>query len=179
LTAAEYEARTVANLFGAVPLVGTAATKKAVVAAMPRSRLIHLASHGLLDSGEAEIPGALVLASPHGDGLLTAREIARLPLHTDLVVLSACSSGGGRITGDGVIGLARSFLAAGAKGVVVSLWEVDDEATAFLMTEFYGHLKRAGNRAGALREAMLATRDRYPDPGMWAGFIFIGIEPGI
>lgn len=179
LPGAEREAGEVAKFFKSTPLIGAAATREAVVAAMPRSRLIHLAGHGLLDhGGEKEVPGALVFASARGDGLLTAREIAGLRLRADLVVLSVCDSGRGRITGDGVVGLARSFLAAGAKGVIVSLWRLDDDATAFLMTRLYRHLQRTGNRAGALREAMLATRGHYPDPGRWAGFTFIGIEPG-
>jgi len=178
LTGAEREARAVAARFHTAPLLGAAATREAALAAMPRSRLIHLASHGLLEYGdEDEIPGALVFAARQGDGLLTAREIAGLHLRSELVVLSACDSGAGRITGDGVVGLARSFLVAGAKGVVVSLWQANDEATEQLMAAFYDHLERTGDRAGALREAMLATRKSFPEPGKWAGFTFIGIEP--
>jgi CHAT domain-containing protein len=144
---------------------------------MPRSRLVHVASHGLLEYGDEEhLRGALVLAAENGDGLLTAGEIAGLRLGADLVVLSACDSGSGTITGDGVAGLARAFLTAGASGVVVSLWQVDDEATAFLISGLYEGLGRAG-RAEALGRAMHATRKEYPDPGLWAGFTFIGAEP--
>jgi len=179
LAGAAREAEGVARRFGARPLLGAAATKEAVMAAMPRARLIHLAGHGLLEhGGEKDFPGALVFASTAGDDLLTAREIARLKLRADLVTLSACDTGGGQITGDGVVGLARSFLAAGAKGVVVSLWKVDDQATAFFMDTFYEHLARGGGRADALRVAMLETRRRYRDPRQWAAFTFIGVEPG-
>jgi CHAT domain-containing protein len=178
LGGAAREAAGIAQRFGARPLLGTAATKEADVAAMPQARLIHLAGHSLLEHGEEkDFPGALVFASTAGDDLLTAREIAKLKLSADLVVLSACDTGGGHITGDGVVGLARSFLAAGAKGVVVSLWKVDDQATAFLMDTFYEHLARGGGgRADALRQAMLAARGRYPDPRRWAAFTFIGVE---
>jgi CHAT domain-containing protein len=178
LQGAEREAQEVATHFRTLPLTGTAATKEAVVAAMQRSRLIHLAGHGLLEyGGEKDLPGALIFAPGRDGGVLTARETAGLHLQADLVVLSACDSGGGRITGDGVVGLARSFLTAGAQGVVVSLWEVDDEATAFLMSQFYRHLKQGNDRAGALRQAMLDTRERHQDPRLWAAFTFIGVEP--
>jgi CHAT domain-containing protein len=79
-----------------------------------------------------------------------------------------------------VVGLSRSFLTAGAKGVIVSLWRVNDDATAFLMTQLYDHLEQGGgNRAQALRKAMLATRERYGEPEAWAAFTFIGLEPGV
>lgn len=179
LRGAEREAQRVAQRFGVRPLLGKAATKEAVVAAMSRARLIHLAVHGLTEHGEEkDFPGALVFASKAGQDLLTTREIAKLNLRADLVVLSACETGGGLITGDGVVGLARSFLAAGAKGVVVSLWEVDDAATAFLMEAFYQHLAQGECRAHALREAMRITRahERYREPWWWAAFTFIGPE---
>lgn len=181
LPGAQAEAETVAGVWGALPLIGSIATIDRVTAAMPGARLIHFASHGLLEHGEEkDVPGALVFApTDRSSGLLTAREIAGLRLRADLVVLSACDSGSGRITGDGVVGLARSFLAAGANGVVVSLWQVDDEATAVLMAEFYNQIKQGGDRAQALRQAMIETRKSYPDPRLWAAFTFIGMEPEV
>lgn len=178
LQGAEREAVAVAERLGARPLLREAATKEALIAAMPQTRLIHIASHGLLEHGrERDIPGALLLASEMGDGLLTAREIATLKLRADLVVLSACETGSGRITGDGVVGLARAFLGAGARGVVVSLWQVGDEATAPLMDDFYGFLAQGEDPAKALRASMLAARRRNPDPRTWAAFTFIGAGP--
>lgn len=121
------------------------------------------------------VPGMLALAPDAGDdGLLRAKDIAALQLQANLVVLSACDTGRGRITGDGVVGLARSFLAAGASTVVASLWKVPDEATQFLMVKFYEELDRNPDKAIALQAAILATRSRYPAPRNWAAFLSIG-----
>lgn len=89
-------------------------------------------------------------------------------------MLSGCDSGLGRITGDGVIGLSRSFIAAGVPSVIVSLGYVPDEATAFLMTEFYRRLQQQPDKAQALRQAMLATMKQYPNTLDWGGFTLIG-----
>ncbi|MGB0563947.1 MAG: CHAT domain-containing protein, partial [Spirulinaceae cyanobacterium] len=122
-----------------------------------------------------ELAGALALTpTRETDGFLTSREIAQLDLAADLVVLSACDTGQGRITGDGVVGLARSFMAAGADTVVVSLWSIPDAPTAELMVHFYQQLAAHGDKARALREAMLATQAAYPHPMNWAGFTLVG-----
>jgi CHAT domain-containing protein len=97
-------------------------------------------------------------------------------LKTELVVLSACNTGRGRITGDGVVGLSRAFVAAKVPSIVVSLWSVPDNPTALLMTEFYRNILRQPDKAAALRQAMLTTMKQYPDPFDWAGFVLIG-EP--
>ena len=120
-------------------------------------------------------PGVIALAPGGGeDGWLTAEEIAALNLQADLVVLSACDTGRGRITGDGVVGLTRSFLVAGADTVVVSLWQVPDDATAALMVAFYQQLTATENKAQALRGAMLTTKAQYPDPRNWSAFVLVG-----
>ncbi|NJO19290.1 MAG: CHAT domain-containing protein [Spirulinaceae cyanobacterium RM2_2_10] len=106
--------------------------------------------------------------------MLTASEILDLQLQADLVVLSACNTGGGKITGDGVIGLSRSFIAAGVPSVLVSLWAVPDAPTADLMTEFYRQLQTTSDKALALQQAMLATRKLHPHPINWAAFTLIG-----
>ncbi|NJM22500.1 MAG: CHAT domain-containing protein [Richelia sp. RM2_1_2] len=80
----------------------------------------------------------------------------------------------GRITGDGVIGFSRAFLSAGADSVVGTLWEADDMTMAFLMTEFHANLSKNTEKAGALRQAMLETMKKYPNPRDWAGFTLIG-----
>ncbi len=122
-----------------------------------------------------DLPGALALAaSGADDGFFTSREIVELDLTADLVVLSACDTGQGRITGDGVVGLSRSFLAAGAESVVVSLWAIPDIPTAILMTEFYRNLRSTPDKAAALRQAMLTTMEQYPDPVNWGAFVFMG-----
>ena len=174
---AEREARAVADELKAEALVGRQATEAAVIQALPRARLVHLATHGLLKEEDDEIlPGALALApSAAGeDGLLTSGEIRALRLSADLVVLSACDSGRGRITRDGVIGLARSFLAAGAAGVVMSQWQIDDEATSTIMIDFYRQLRQSRHPAQALRAAMLAAVKRGERERFWGAFTYVG-----
>ncbi|MCS6813534.1 MAG: CHAT domain-containing protein, partial [Cyanobacteria bacterium] len=187
LPGAEQEAKTIANLLQTQALVHDQATKSAVLARLPNARIIHLATHGFLNDFEGQgIPGAIALApelktaqpmaQPLGkiDGLLTASEILELTLVADLVTLSACDTGRGRITGDGVIGLSRSWLAAGAASLVVSLWKVPDDSTVLLMTEFYRNLQQGQAKAEALRQAMITTKAVYPDPIDWAAFTLIG-----
>lgn len=88
--------------------------------------------------------------------------------------MSACDTGRGRITGDGIIGLSRSLISAGTPSVIVSLWSVPDAPTAELMTDFYQNLQKSPDKAVALRNAMLATMKQHPDPKKWAAFTLIG-----
>jgi CHAT domain-containing protein len=143
---------------------------------MTQARIIHLATHGLLDDFTGQgVPGAIAVAPEGNDkGLLTASEILDLKLNAELAVLSACDTGRGRITGDGVIGLSRSLIAAGVPSVIVSLWAVPDAPTASLMTEFYRNLQQNPDKAQALRNAKLTTRQQHPDPKDWAAFTLIG-----
>lgn len=173
---AELEAKQIAAIFHTQALTGDAATETAVVQKMPQARIIHLAtSGGFNDLPGMEIPGAMVLApSSQDDGLLTSEEILKLHLNAELVVLSAGDTALGKITADGVIGLSRSFFAAGVPSVVGSLWSVSDSSTAFLMTEFYKKLSENPDKAAALRHAMLVTMKKYPNPFDWAAFSLIG-----
>ena len=118
----------------------------------------------------------IVLApSNKDDGLLTADEIQKLQLNAELVVMSGGDSTAlSRITGDGVIGLSRSFIAAGVPNVIGSLWCPPAQATTSLMTEFYRQLQVTGDAAGALRQAMLKTMKDNPNPKDWAAFTLIG-----
>ncbi|MEJ1240458.1 CHAT domain-containing tetratricopeptide repeat protein [Chryseolinea sp. T2] len=110
------------------------------------------------------------------DGILTAYEVTNLDLAgTSLVVLSACETGLGNIEiGEGVYGLQRSFLQAGAKNVMISLWKVDDNITRELMTQFYTYLMTTSNIHEALANAQRDVRKKYSDPSAWGGFILIG-----
>ncbi|MEW5861795.1 MAG: CHAT domain-containing protein, partial [Cyanobacteriota bacterium] len=173
---AEQEAKDIAKLLKTQAITGSQATKVAIAQALPKAKIIHLATHGLLDDYRG-LGSAIALApSNNDDGLLTAEEILNLKLNAELVVLSACDTGRGRITGDGVIGLSRSLISAGVPSVVVSLWQVPDNSTAFLMTEFYKNLQQNSNKATALRNAMLTTmkQQQYSDPMQWAAFTLIG-----
>ena len=113
------------------------------------------------------------------DGLLTAEDVTGLDLlATELVVLSACETGLGHVhVGEGVFGLRRAFVLAGAKTLVMSLWKVPDERTRELMEDFYRRLLAGEGRAEALRQAQLALKAKYPDPFYWGAFICQG-DPG-
>ncbi|TAG74128.1 MAG: CHAT domain-containing protein [Oscillatoriales cyanobacterium] len=143
---------------------------------MLNTRIVHLSAHGLLDDFQGSgIPGAIILApSGDDDGAIHAVDILQLKLDSELVVLSACSTGRGKITGDGVIGLSRCFILAGVPSIIVSLWNMGVISAKLLMTEFYQNLARGDNRAAALRCAMLTTKARFPSPIAWAAFTLIG-----
>ena len=113
---------------------------------------------------------------PNGvdDGILTAKEISRLDFKgLDLVVLSACQTGLGEVTGEGVFGLQRGFKKAGAQTIVMSLWSVSDEATQLLMTEFFKNLTSGQTKRVAFLAAQEVVRRKYPDPKYWAAFIIV------
>lgn len=182
LAGAEQEAKDIAAFFEVEALTGPAASEQVIKEQIEDAQIVHFATHGLLEygnlqrSGVSDVPGAIALApGDDQDGLLTAAEILdELSLKADLVVLSACDTGRGDITGDGVIGLSRSLIGAGATNVVVSLWAVPDTPTAELMVHFYQELKQGRDKAQALRQAMLATMQVHPDPVDWAAFTLIG-----
>ncbi len=180
LPGAELEAKAIGKLFGAKPLIGNQATETEVTQRLPQARLIHLASHGIFDDVQGLNSSIALAPSPgnkgneKGDGLLTAGEILDLKLNAELVVLSACDTGRGRISGDGVIGLSRSLITAGVPSVLVSLWSVPDAPTAELMTEFYQNLQKSPDKAQALRQAMLKIMKEHPNPRDWAAFTLIG-----
>jgi CHAT domain-containing protein len=144
--------------------------------------IVHFATHGLVNSEHPELSGiVLSLFDEQGrsqDGFLRLHDIYNLHLPANLVVLSACSTGLGKeVKGEGLIGLTRGFMYAGASSVVASLWKVDDEATAELMKHFYeGMFTKQLTPAAALREAQLQmSRDeRWSAPYYWAGFVIQG-----
>ncbi|HVS00537.1 MAG TPA: CHAT domain-containing tetratricopeptide repeat protein [Thermoanaerobaculia bacterium] len=157
--------------------LGVQASRKTVLGgALGRYRIVHFATHGVFDAARPELSGIAL-----HDGFLRVDEIYRLRLPADLVVLSACQTALGReIRGEGLVGITRGFLYAGARALVVSLWEVEDEATAELMRRFYEEmLVRGRPPAAALRTAQDALR-RQPGrsaPYYWAGFVLQG-DPG-
>jgi CHAT domain-containing protein/tetratricopeptide (TPR) repeat protein len=174
LPGAEAEARAIAPLLNTQAITGAQGTKAEIVQKMPQASIIHLATHGLLD--DVHGLGSAIALAPSGsdDGLLTAEEIFDMKLQANLVVLSACNTGFGRITGDGVIGLSRALISAGVPSVIVSLWAVPDAPTSELMQSFYQNLQNNPDKAQALRQAMLATMKTHPHPRNWAAFTLIG-----
>jgi CHAT domain-containing protein len=147
-----------------------------------RYRIVHFATHGLINSEHPELSGlVLSLLDENGkpqDGFLRMSEVFNLEMPADLVVLSACQTALGKeIKGEGLVGLTRGFMYAGAERVVASLWQVDDLATAHLMKRFYlGMLKDGLRPAEALRAAQieLSKQKRWSAPYYWAGFVIQG-----
>jgi CHAT domain-containing protein len=109
-------------------------------------------------------------------GFLTLTEVMNLKLNTELVALTACSTGVGKqVTGEGVMGLGRAFQYAGARGVLMSLWNVDEASTVLLVERFFGYLQQGKNTLEALRLARAEVRQAgYEHPFFWAPFILVG-----
>jgi CHAT domain-containing protein len=149
---------------------------------LSKYRYVHFATHGYLDSERPDLSAiVLSLVDREGkpqDGFLRTHEIYNLNLPAELVVLSACQTGLGKdIKGEGLVGLTRGFMYAGARRVVVSLWNVNDKATAELMQHFYrGMLRENLTPAAALRKAQtqLAQQKQWRSPYFWAAFVLQG-----
>src|SRR6266852_3860505 len=142
---------------------------------------IHFASHGFIDEIQPSRSGILFSRDPYSkeDGVLQMGEIMRLKLKADLVTLSACSTGLGKlVNGEGILGLTRAFFYAGARNVAVSLWNVNDYAAATLMKAFYGNLNRGLSKSAALRQAKLTLlhgkEAAWHHPYYWAAFVLVG-----
>ncbi|MFN0086498.1 MAG: CHAT domain-containing tetratricopeptide repeat protein, partial [Blastocatellia bacterium] len=187
LPEAEVEANSIRQLFPSGRsrvFVGEAATESSFKAMAAGYKVIHLATHGILDDRHP-LYSYVLFSDRDGeenDGMLEAREVVNLDLNADLVVLSACETGRGGIKrGEGVVGLSWAFLAAGAKTTVVSQWKVNSASTARLMVGFYKRMRGQAARPGvtrseALRQASLDLMkdNRYRHPFYWAGFIIVG-----
>jgi CHAT domain-containing protein len=162
---------------------GFEATRQAALdPSLASYRIVHFSTHGVVHPEFPEFSGiVLSLVDAKGrtqDGFVRLFEIYRRPLAADLVVVSACHSGAGpNLRGEGIVGLAHGFLWAGARRVVVSLWQVNDEASAELMVQFYRHVLEEGLApADALRRAQGLIRKlaRWSDPHYWSGFVLQG-----
>ncbi len=176
LTHAREEAQTVAELFGAEPLMGESATKSRVLSLLEQQRkdfdILHFACHGKLDRKQALNSGILLAKEQAGEmeevedtGLLTATEIFKLQLNAELVTLSVCDSGvNERRSGDELIGLTRALIYAGTPSVLVSLWSVDDLSTRLLMERFYLELRKEpaeDGSPGMTKAAALQAAQKY------------------
>lgn len=141
-------------------------------------KIIHFATHGYFNH-HRPFRSSLVLTlddNPREDGFLQVQEIYKIKLNADLVVLSACNTAKGRlIKGEGVTGMYRAFLQRGARSVLMSLWNINDKATALLMQHFYKSLSDGNSKTQALRQAKLTMLSQdYPSPFYWAPFILTG-----
>ncbi len=196
---AEVEASMVASCFAdaSPPLIGKNASRERVVKLMQVRRVLHFATHGHLDAE----PALSCILLANGENL-SVLELSGMKLDADLVVLSACETGRGEVTGgDDVLGLARAFLGAGVRALVMSLWEVDDSATLIFVQHFYRFLRDGDDPASALNRAQATLRDmsldrarselhslvgetnagiynapNWGNPYYWAGFVLIGSQ---
>ncbi len=181
LPGTQREADALRNIFpDAVILTGKQAQEDQVKRQAGSYRYLHFASHGFVNDSSPLLSN-IVLATPNkgstDDGFLTAREISEMNLNAEMTVLSACNTARGNYqTGEGVVGLTWALFAAGCPTQVVSMWSVDDRATAQLMVRFYRNLNSGTPKALALREAALSLRrnHRYSHPYYWSPFILLG-----
>ncbi|PFX12083.1 Tetratricopeptide repeat protein 28 [Stylophora pistillata] len=156
LTGARKEAEMIGQLLGVQPLLGERATREAVLQEISSVSLIHIAAHGNADRGEIALsPCPTAKSIPEEeDYLLRIADISQVKLRAKLVVLSCCHSGRGEIKVEGVIGIARAFLASGARSVLVTLWAIEDKATEQFMNRFYRHLVDGFSASECLHQAM-------------------------
>lgn len=145
---------------------------------LERYRYIHFAAHGILDEAHPSRSGLALTAGggDQEDGILRVDEITGLRIRADVVTLSACGTGLGElVSGEGMLGLVRAFLYAGSSSVNVSLWNVNDAATASLMKDFYRNLSRSASAQEALRRAKISlihqTGSPWRHPHFWAPFV--------
>ena len=177
LSGARKEAEMVGRLLGVQPLLGEHATKQAVLHALHSASLIHLAAHGHADRGEIALtPNCATNGIPQEeDYLLTMSDISKVKLRAKMVVLSCCHSGRGTFKQEGVIGIARAFLASGARSVLVASWALQDEATEQLMNHFYEHLAAGESASESLHQAIKWLRSNgFTEPRQWAPFVLMG-----
>ncbi|MBN1781762.1 CHAT domain-containing protein [bacterium] len=181
---AEAEVSNVADLYDGRAFIRESASESAFKTHAGDARIIHLATHAVVDNGNP-MESKLVFNADTAngeDGFLNAYELYHLQLNADLAVLSACNTGYGKmLRGEGIMSLARGFMAAGCPSVIMSLWPVDDQATQELMTVFYRNLANGMDKDEALRRAKLDYIQHGDSlrtgPFFWAGMLHIG-QPG-
>ena len=189
LPCAKMEVEMIGNILNIPPLTGTIATKEKVLEQMTSVALVHIAAHGRKETGEIalapnlgwendpdRLPRLKIKIPKEKDYILNMSDVLAVRLRARLVVLSCCHSGRGEVKSEGVVGIARAFLAAGARSVLASLWAISDEATMEFMKSFYQQLKDGESASVALYKAMKTLRDseRFCAVKYWAPFVLIG-----
>ena len=174
LPCARKEVNMIGEMVGSTPLVGRQATKDEVLRRVGSVALVHIAAHGNIETGEIAL--APNSTCSEADFILTMKDVKQVQLRARLVVLSCCHSAQGEIKAEGVVGIARAFLGAGARSVLVSLWAIDDKATLEFMKNFYQHLVAGKSASEALNRAMNCMREstEFSDVTHWAPFVLIG-----
>ena len=176
---AKREVEMIGEILESQPLTGEDATKEAVLQKIASVALVHIATHGRKETGEIVLaPNPRRESKPptEEDYILKMSDIQAVKLRARLVVLSCCHSGQGPVSSEGVVGMARAFLFAGARSVLATLWAIDDEATMIFMKSFYQQLGNGESASVSLQRAMKCLRDSrdYSAPKYWAPFVLIG-----
>ena len=179
LPGARKEVEMIGRILNVSPLTGEMATKHEVLKRISSVALVHIAAHGKMETGEVILAPNTTRENPQPqeeDYLLTMKDVIEAGLRARLVVLSCCDTGRGEVTAEGVVGMARALLGAGARSVVVTLWAIADEGTLEFMSFFYDALAEGKKASEALNQAMKCTREieRYKKVIYWASFVLIG-----
>ncbi|CAH3187602.1 unnamed protein product, partial [Porites lobata] len=175
---AEKEVKMLEEMLNVQPLTGKNASKERVLRRLESVSLVHIAAHTRSETGE-------ILLSPNHasperpkeqDFLLAMEDVLKAKLRAKLVVLSCCHTGKGKICAEGVVGIARAFLGAGARSVIASLWAIEDKATIELMRNLYEHLIAGHSASKSLNQAMKLVREsgEFNEVRQWAPFVLIG-----
>lgn len=176
---AKEEVEMIGKLLRATPLTGRNATKTEVLKRLKSVALVHIAAHGWPETGEIALapnPERTSHIPKRKDFILTMSDVQAVHLGARLVVLSCCHTGKGEVKSEGVVGIARAFLCAGARSVLVSLWAIEDKATSLFMRSFYQQLTDGKRASAALQQAMISLRGskEYCTAKNWAPFVLIG-----
>ena len=176
---AEKEVEMIGEILNVTPITRRQATKREVLKRLSSVALVHFAAHGSMDTGEIALtpdPERLSSQITKEDFVLTIEEVMNAQLRAKLVVLSCCHSGRGEIKAEGVVGIARAFMGAGARSVLVSLWAIDDKATFEFMKCFYHHLTQGKRSSESLHLATKSLREseNFNKIKFWAPFLLIG-----
>ena len=179
LSGALKEVQMIGEILNTTPLTGRDATKDEVLKRLGSVALVHIAAHGDMKAGEillAPDRAGTSRSAKEKDYMLTMSDVQAVQLRARLVVLSCCHSAQGKVTPEGVVGIGRAFLGAGARSVLVSLWAIDDEATMEFMKSFYQHLASGCSASVALKQAMKCLRESedFGEVKYWAPFVLIG-----
>ena len=179
LSFARKEAQMIGQILNVAPLTGKLATKCEVLKQICSVAVVHIAAHGHMQTGEIALspnPERRSQIPAEEDYILTMTDVMSVKLRAKLVVLSCCHSGRGEIKAEGVVGIARAFMGAGARSVLVSLWAIDDEATLEFMKSFYRNLEKGRSASESLNHAMKCLREseKFSDVKYWAPFTLIG-----
>ena len=179
LPSAREEVEVIGKILDTDPLTGKRATKAEVLRRLTSVSVVHIAAHGSPETGEIVLspnPTTLGKKPKEKDFLLTMKDVLNSNLQARQVVLSCCHSGRGEMKAEGVVGIARAFLGAGARSVLVSLWAIDDKATQEIIKHFYQHPREGQSGSKSLNQAMKCMResDEFSDVRYWAPFMLIG-----